>query len=67
MKDCEAFFIRKKNWHNIICNDDSRDIIPLLEDSLKHKYETILELYLNKLKEEDLKIIQTRNGPAGVI
>lgn len=65
--DCEAFFIRKKNWHYIIGNDDSREIIPFLKEKLRERFEDVLDQYLNNLKKKDLEIIQTRTGPDGII
>jgi hypothetical protein len=65
--DSEGFFIRKKNWINLINNDDSQEINELIKTYLATKNELICEKYLKNLKEQDLKIVEVRNGPVGVI
>jgi len=38
-------------------NDDSKETVEILKETLQYKFNDILELYMNNLKKGDLKII----------
>ena len=49
--ECEGFFIRKKNWLDIINDEDNEEIVKLLKVQLKYNYKNMV---MKKLLEHKM-------------
>ena len=59
---CEAYFLRAKIWLDLLNDEDTNEIAPIVMERLKKRYMLNIDKNLRKMKFKDLAIQAKRNN-----